>query len=358
VVQRVRGDGQRNITRMVGSLVAPSGATITPACRPASSTQSGGRRRCSGASRPADPDCRARVPRGRGVRDAAIVAGVVALTSSPYLVFNLIKFHHLVPISGAIKSSLPSVMLDLDNLGTLGKITSLAAVLTLPFVRLLPAGSNSRTFLTALSASVILHGFYVVAFTHDVTQWSWYYVLGVVNIAFLMCVIARASGRVLSPTARLRIAAAVAAFILIVGIARAWNRYRDPDAVGIAIGLRSGTPASSRWQVEVAGWMRKNLPSGSGVFVYDWPGTIAYFSGLRVLGADGLMSDYDFSRDIAADGIGAYLREHDVRYVFAPAPPEGAETQLLPVTAPLTGAPAGGLISRIGGNCVSGSLAS
>jgi hypothetical protein len=89
--------------------------------------------------------------------------------------------------------------------------------------------------------------------------------------------------------------------------------------------------------------MRDQLPPGSGVFVFDQPGALAYFSGLRILPADGLVNDFAYDSEIQASGIDAYLRRHGVRYYFGPLPSVSGSGEV-PVLSPWTRRPAGKLL--------------
>jgi len=62
--------------------------------------------------------------------------------------------------------------------------------------------------------------------------------------------------------------------------------------------------------------MQRNLPEGSGVLVYDWPGALAFHSDLRILPADGLINDFDYNRELPEVGAREYLCEKHVGYYF------------------------------------------
>lgn len=78
--------------------------------------------------------------------------------------------------------------------------------------------------------------------------------------------------------------------------------------------------------------MKANLPEGSGVLVYDWPGALAFHSDLRILPADGLIDDFDYNRELREVGAAEYLCRMDVSYYVGrrlPKPgPVGPQTEL------------------------------
>jgi hypothetical protein len=107
-------------------------------------------------------------------------------------------------------------------------------------------------------------------FTNDVTHWSWYYVLGVLNASLGLA--ALADWTEAQATRRLALArriawgglfAAATAAALALGIARAWIRYDNPDAIhGKNVFIIHEKRAPRRWQGQVADW-HAGLPFGT-----------------------------------------------------------------------------------------------
>jgi hypothetical protein len=91
--------------------------------------------------------------------------------------------------------------------------------------------------------------------------------------------------------------------------------------------------------------MKEELPADSIVFTYDWPGALAYYSGLRILPMDGLVSDFKFNDDLLAMGARAYLCQRQVGYFFGLIE-DDLQLQTLPVDAPLYRKSAGSLSLR------------
>ncbi|MFQ5889847.1 MAG: hypothetical protein ACE5JR_07315, partial [Gemmatimonadota bacterium] len=215
-----------------------------------------------------------------------------------------------------------------------------------------------RALFAGLGTGVLLHAAYVVAFTDHYTFWRWYYVPGVLNMAFLLAFgLESAAGRATTRVGArwVRGAAAAGATALVAaGLGYGWLKALDPSTLGPwALPKRVN---EYRWPDELGLWMRRNLPPGSGVLAYDYPGSLGFHSGLRILPADGLINDFAYNDEILGRGIEAYLCEKDVRFYLGPVvtepaelgprgelralPPEGGWRRIV-VTAPLYRKPAG-----------------
>lgn len=240
----------------------------------------------------------------------------------PYLLYNRLTFGHLMPISGAIKSTFPHASWKLDGLGALGKLSLLGALLSSAATLLFARAPERRFVFLSLGAGVIGHALYIILFTDDVTHWSWYYVLGVLNLSLALAAFADWFESIL-PRPALRAYAillhAGLALLLLLGVGRAWIRYDNPDAIyGKNAFIIHAKRAERRWQAQLADWLRLNLPPNTRIIAYDWPGTFAFLSGQPILPVDGLINDFRYNDDILKLGIARYLEEHGVRYWLGP----------------------------------------
>jgi uncharacterized membrane protein len=276
-----------------------------------------------GATAPATPADWAR-RRHMGARLTALVSIMLpALALAlPYLLWNRAHFGHLVPISGAIKSTFPELLPNLRNLGALGFITFVTAIAGAIALALPNTARLRRLALGPLAAGVIAHALYVVVYTDHHTHWSWYYVAGVVFLAFLVAIAADA---VTQRLPRRLAAAATALAILAIttwGIARGWARYANADAAShnqLVIQFLPPTPYD-RWTIQFARWMGAHLPPNAGVLVFDYPGALAYYTSLRIVPADGLMSDFQTDADLRREGLGQWLARRQIDYYLGPNP--------------------------------------
>jgi hypothetical protein len=242
----------------------------------------------------------------------------------PYLLWNWLEFGHLMPISGAIKSTFPHFAWHPQQLGALGTLTAIVAVFALVMV-IYRGDRLERMVIGVLSVGTLLHAFYVIGFTDGVTSWSWYYVLGVTNLALSSGLFVDHAARLWIGPSRVRVfrasALAVASVLLAAGMARGWVRFFNPDAVaGTNSFLIHGKSAEQRWTVELASWLKANLPPESRLIVYDYPGTIAYLSGHLIVPVDGLIGDYEYNDAILTQGISAYLQRQGIEYWLGPVP--------------------------------------
>lgn len=240
----------------------------------------------------------------------------------PYLLVNRALFGHWMPVSGAIKSTLPNLVFNTDGLSGIGKVCAVAGVGGLAaalFSRMAPI---RRYLLTVLSGGVVLHAAQIVFTTSHHTQWPWYYVAGVINLCFCGVLLAdrlasvRGFGWVLS----VRFALPVSLMLVTVVNAYAALRYRSsaPTIRESFEAERLAAGEDLRWQQRTAEWLRATLPPGTAVAVYDWPGMFAYTSGLRILPIDGLINDYRYNDDVLKEGIGPFLKKRNVNYWLGP----------------------------------------
>lgn len=286
---------------------------------------------------------------GKSARSRAAAFGWIALPivalALPYLEWNVAAFGHVVPISGAIKSTFPEFRPDLRNLGTLGLMSLAGGVVAMILLARHGTPHLRRAALLPLAAGVLAHAIYVAGYTDHITHWSWYYVPGVTLLAFLLAIGADALSRRFQPRAW-RIALAIAVILLTGwGVTRGWARYRNADAAShnqFVFELLPATP-HDRWTVQFARWMDANLPKGAGVLAFDYPGAMAYYTSLRIVTADGLMGDFEFDEELRRGGLERYLAAHDIRYYLGPsASADRCDSAL--VRAPLTRLPVGEII--------------
>ncbi len=282
------------------------------------------------------------------------------LVVTPYLAYNLVQFGHMMPISGAVKGTFPRVSWDMGSLGRVGTVAAwggLGSVL----LSLFPGRRLVRLLLATLGAGVVTHALYVVLFTEHYTFWPWYYVAGVVNLAVLGAAVLDRVERATSearwtPTAR---AAAGLATALLVLASSSYGWLKAYPSLG-AGSIRPGLTLNQyRWPNELGRWMDRSLPAEAGVLAYDYPGSLAFFSTLRILPVDGLINDFAYDDQIVRQGIAGYMCTHDIEYYFGPMlrearrfgpsqelmlRPLGGGLQEVRVSAPLSKRPAGSIV--------------
>ncbi|UCC15484.1 MAG: hypothetical protein JSW21_06055 [Gammaproteobacteria bacterium] len=276
----------------------------------------------------------------------ALVAGGAAVVL-PYVLANLVSTGHMVPISGAIKSTFPNAQIDLGRLGSMGKLATPFGFVSLLIGLGLDKDRRRRVLWQGLGSGVILHAAYVVCFTDHYTFWAWYYVSAVLSAALSACYLyqwltVRYESLVSVSNAR-RIALAGAVLVLVAGSARAWVKsygYQGINVLGFTVRTNK-----YRWPDELGRWLKTYLPPGTRIFAYDWPGSIAFYSDLPLLPMDGLMNDFQYNDDLLEVGIQNYLCAHNIQYFFGLIEPWQRDIEV-EVTAPLYRIPVGTLRLR------------
>ena len=230
---------------------------------------------------------------------------------APYLLWNVVNFGHLVPISGAIKSSFPVVVGPrLSALSWLGKIDAFLAIAVLGWV--IARGPHSwrikHVIFGGLALGTVIQSVYLVLFTRFGVSWHWYYALGTLLLAFIVADISNHIIELLQSIHGSESLSDVLLFltaIVFVGVMAffVWHK---------SVRLPPGK------QVPLAQFTRvaTKVPTGAPIFATDLPGSLAYWSGRPVLPLDGLISDYTYQDEIVVDGIGCYLAHYHVKYFF------------------------------------------
>jgi hypothetical protein len=285
------------------------------------------------------------------LRDAGLLGAAVAAVVAPYLAANLVTTGHLVPVSGALKSTFPVPHLGEigAKLGPLGRNTAIGSALCLALAA--SVHGPLRRAMAVLGAGALAHAAYVAAFTAPgwATDFDFYWVTGAIATSLAASVLVSQLGR-LRPVFDARRAAAcagvLAALVVSAGLAQVTSR-----ALVLAPGGFAWAPEPAT--VRLGRWLGRHLPADARVFSADSPGRLAWYSERPVLAADGLTHGWSFAEDLRRPDLAAWLRLHRVSHVIAPlrdfsAPwarvrHTGAITRLT-VLAPFTGEPVGDLV--------------
>jgi hypothetical protein len=286
------------------------------------------------------------------LRDAGLMGLAVTMVMLPYLFGNLDATGHLMPISGAIKSTFPVPHLAgiAGKLGSVGRNVCIGSVVALAFAASPAAAGPRRLVLMVLGSGTLCQAAYVVVFTGErwSTNYDYYYVTGALVVAFAASVIFATFGRLLPSldTARRSTLAAVLSTLMVATALL--------PAVGRAV---SFGPAGVQWApepltVRLGRWLGSNLPPGSRLFTVDAPGRLAWFSGLPVFAADGLTHDFHFAEELQQPDLAAWLERKGVTHVVGQLydyrtpwvdNAHGQGETVMRVLAPHTGIPVGEL---------------
>ena len=252
----------------------------------------------------------------RVLRYCIAIAVPFFVVTAPYLLWNYLTFGHLSPISGAIKSSFPHITANLGSLHIIGAAATMAA-----FVGIIRGSYRKRAgkhfhFHYILSAGAILLAIYVYLFTDHITKWAWYYVPGAMMIAILC---AELTDYLAARMVRLQKALVITActVLMLVAALRPWSEYATAEPLAYDLYKFSGV-SSVKWEMDLAMWLKAHLPPHTRIYMFDWPGFVAYYSDMDILPVDGLINDYDYNNKLRDIGVVQYLTSKGIRYWLGP----------------------------------------
>lgn len=228
-------------------------------------------------------------------------AAGAAMVAVPWVLWTLVSTGHLVPVSGAIKSTfpLPDFSNPIAKVGWTGMIAVLGSAGALGFAFVRP---QRRVLLGSIGAGGLFHAVYTGLFTAPL--WStfvpYYWIIGSVAAGLAMgelLVIYLGYLPSLTLERRKILLGAMAAVLSLAGLGRAAQSIFQQDPT-----------------IELGRWIARELPS-SRIAVLDAPGRIAWFSGRPVLAFDGLTRDHGFSTALSDQGAAAWARAHGVTHL-------------------------------------------
>ncbi|MCS7253503.1 MAG: hypothetical protein RMK18_00500 [Armatimonadota bacterium] len=231
-----------------------------------------------------------------------------ALLIGIYLLWNRFHFGHWMPISGALKMTIPSIVLIPRHLFIKPVIVrmaiSLAASVAYVSATLLSKPSSRlRQFhppLLMLNIYVLLHACYT-AFLQDWGVFPWYFALSLCSASLTLPALISLLGAFNHPK---RIAALVAMCAALVLLA-AFNKLALPSR---HVGLRK--------LYEQAMWLKNNTEPDA-ICIAEDAGIIGYYSQRRVINLDGLINSYEYQEYLGQGRFADYLRLKGVQYFIA-----------------------------------------
>jgi len=240
------------------------------------------------------------------IRLMAISAGF-GVVFSPYCIWNMVRFGHIMPVSGAMKSSFPALR---QSLTLSGDRLFGAVLLAFLWVLLVAAvlGDSERTGrwrrtlgspLTLLVVACTLHFAHAFLFLTWGVYWWHFSIYGLAMAVGL----AEATGRWTSKYPRLR-SAVIGTLILVALIPAAVLKVHEYRVKG----------AQHRAWLEGAEWAREHTPPNT-VFAIADAGLFGYFSDRRVINLDGKANGYAYRNALYYDTVDDYLRDARVEYI-------------------------------------------
>lgn len=265
----------------------------------------------------------------------------------PYLGWNWLHFHHLLPISGAIKSTFPYAHAWSFAPFTYPVLLSLLVNTVLVFKR---KKTPFETASVLLACATALQMAYSLTFGELA---PWYLTTGYLGVAFSLIWCVNTCLRYAPRLAWLESAAAITIMFafLGLGILRLESNFTYTRFVQHQISFQRGYIEPKHALAEK---LRQILPAQSRIFIFDAPGGVALYSGMSLLPADGLVADYAYNSDVVREGFCRYAGEHGIQYFIAPYMHDGQtydrlalkgkgglHGQIMSIQAPLTRKAAG-----------------
>jgi hypothetical protein len=221
----------------------------------------------------------------------------------PYLAWNYVSFGHLVPISGALKTSHSELGWMPENLNP--AYLALLVFAAAGVAALLGRRDDPRLAgtLAALTAGIGLQALHALVFMRWAV-FSWHFALFIPIGAIGAAALAREAEQRL-PRPALRYAVAALAGLLVVTQAASIRR------------LHLGFTGAAR---EAGEWVARSLPENAVLGMKD-SGAFSYFAGRRVMNLDGVVNSFEFAETLCRGELGEFLRAHRVDYVAQHAVP-------------------------------------
>ncbi len=259
-----------------------------------------------------------------GRRRRPLVLGTALATAAacvlPYLIWNLVNFGNIVPVSGLRKTSALDLAARLSTLGDFwtGKWIKVVQLLHPVGLALLALGlvvvlwifgrelvrTMGRTWglLWLLPAAACAHAAYITLFmTEGNVQWYHY-----LEYASLYLLVATGGG-------------VISSWCLRRGLRRL--RYLPPLIVGLLIVLLLAAYVPANMSVsgrsviyDMAEWARDNLEPDSRCGMYD-PGIFRVVSGLSTLGLNGLVGDQELLEIARSRSVNRAIDRYGLNYI-------------------------------------------
>ena len=259
--------------------------------------------------------CEGKVPVGR-LLGKYLQVGLVGLAfTGPYLLWNLVKFGHLTPLSGALKSSFPTLSFSVDKFDKPYVVLAVAelglALIVFAWLRWRNGGRGAEEaqqsetriggredILLALWVGCGVHLLNTLLFMNWAVHW-WHFAsyvpLAVVAGALLFACVHEALRR--SPC------------VLALGVvgvlgASAYGLHWDAQ--------RRGAHHAPWYQAAL--WARANLPDEAVVGMTDC-GLVGYFCGRPTINLDGVINGYEYQAALRDGRLSDYLSRCGVTHI-------------------------------------------
>jgi hypothetical protein len=255
------------------------------------------------------------------LRSAALLCLGFSFLFLPYLAVNYFLFHELLPISGVIKSSFPSLagntvrtITQTSEFPLVNALIIFGAYIYLLWLHALRWSLPFRVsafyqkVLTVLAVMVVTHSAYTFCFV----RWgiySWYFVPYSI---FAVLLAVPAFEWLLDNVIRFKALFTFGACMILVVVAlwrMQWTMRMDSRY------------NFASYNLSAVQWAKiHTLPTE--LFAYSDCGIFSFFSGRKVINLDGLMNNRDFQKVLREKGLSYYLNTNGVKYliIYDPRP--------------------------------------
>jgi hypothetical protein len=217
-----------------------------------------------------------------------------------------------MPISGSLKSSLPTIVFAPGNFDTPTLLMLALIVATLPWALQSALSPRPRSATRSLAAApvILLFSFYALghaAFTLLAMRWAvfpWHFALYALPV---ILIVAHAASRLASALPRALTASSpwTVALLCILALAFARNAWAFRNQAENAFYVGS---------YRAALWAREHLPPEARIAMKD-AGAFGYFSDRSVTNLDGVINNFDYQRYLARGELARYLRDQGITHL-------------------------------------------
>jgi len=234
----------------------------------------------------------------------------------PYFYWNYSAFGHIMPISGAIKTTFPTISLGhISEVMHYSKILALAEIIFSSAIIIWTIASKNQLdeqkpeqatlsigsrndILLALWVGSIIHFLYTLFFMNWGVQWWHYAAYGPVAILSAGLVFARIH---LMTNYSLRVFAGAVAIVLTFSFC---GLYFDSFMRG---------ERNKNWH-KAAAWARTSLPENAVIGMHDC-GLFGYFCGRTTINLDGVINGYEYQMALKNHKLTEYLRKCGITHI-------------------------------------------
>lgn len=243
------------------------------------------------------------------IRKLIVTGGVALIVVAPYLIWNIVRFGHMVPISGALKSTFPQVSFSahrLEHLSTrLGLMQIALSTIAIVVCVSIPAsktitrcGRRIPAILWVLYAAALAHLANSLLFMNWAVHWWHYASYAPMTVVLVAVAFDRISTRMNFTTP------VSACFVGLVAIGSAAALYWDADSRG---------DHHQPW-IEAAYWSNAHLPPDAVVGMTDC-GLFGYFCDRPTVNLDGVINGYEYQSALRDGRLSDYLSRCKVTHI-------------------------------------------